>query len=201
MELTQAQKTTLKANLQANNATIVNAANGQAIAIKLVIPNTATDFGDNMQRVADWYNLTASPAYWAWRSSVSRSDVYTTIDDASNSWSWSTYKAQAAVEQNAWVQMFMGDQMNMGQLNNRQGIQAIFGGAAPGNAQRDHCFAVGRRGATNLEKVFVTAVASPPANTGNDGIAGNRGKTTNPDVLGFEGTINGNDVFDALLNG
>lgn len=195
---TQAQKTAFKAHFQANENTIISFETGLPIAINTL---SADSSSDNLQRAADWYNSQVSPAYWVWRTSVSRSNIYTTITDGGSVWNWTTYKNQSVTEQGAWVQMFMGDAMSMGQLNNRQGIASIFTGSAQANAQRDHCFAVGRRTCSNLEKLFAVAVANPPANTGNDGVVGNRGKTTNPDLLTLESTINGSDIYDALLNG
>jgi hypothetical protein len=81
-------------------------------------------------------------------------------------------------------------------MNLRAGIGKIFGGSAGQNAQRDHCLAVGRHKAKNVEKLFATAVVSPPANSGND--AGQpRGSTLNPDVMGFEGNVTYQEVEQA----
>lgn len=138
-------------------------------------------------------NALVSPSYFVWRTSVSRSDMYTTISDLPSSWDWTIYIAQTVPQQGGWTQMFMGDQLSMAAVNNRIGIVKIFGNA---NAETIHCFAVGRRACTVLEQLFVVAVASPPANSGNDGIAGNRGKTSNPDLLVVEGSISAQDVSD-----
>lgn len=136
---------------------------------------------------ANLANAVASPNYWVWRTSVSRADVYATTSDLPSNWVWSTYKAQTVTEQNAWTQMFMGDQCDFSRLNNRVGVDDIFGGNANGNAQRSHVFAVGRRRATNFEKLFVTASATQGGKvTGNDGVTGNRGLTSNPDTLGVD---------------
>jgi hypothetical protein len=149
------------------------------------------------QQAADALNILASPHYWVWRASVTRRDIYTTVPDTGSSWNWTTYKNQPVSEQNAWVQMFMGDEVNFSHMNVRVGIAAIFTGSASANAQRDHCLAVGRRKCTIIEKLLAIAVTSPPANTGNDGIVGNRGNTTNPDVLGFEGFVTPDDIVAA----
>jgi hypothetical protein len=74
MPLTPAQKTTLKAHIQANTNMIINVANGQQVAI-----NAAPDVGDNYQHVADWYNALAlagdnqpiAAPIAVWRPSVS----------------------------------------------------------------------------------------------------------------------------------
>ena len=143
-------------------------------------------------------NATASPDYWVWKSSVSRAECYNATSPTGSTWDWTTYKNQGVSEQNAWTQMFMGDVSNFGQLNVRSGVSKIFTGSAQANAQRDHILAVARRKATTAEKLFGVAVTSPPANTGNDGIAGNRGLASNPDVLGAEGTIDTQNVIDAI---
>ena len=188
--MTLAQLQAIKASIAANTTVVQFGPN--AVAIK-DLPNN----GDANAEIANWYNLTASPGYWVWHTSVSRVQVYNTASDLPSTWNWTTYKNQAVGEQNAWVQMFMGDQASFAQLNVRLGVSQIFTGSAAANAQRDHCFAVGRRLSRNIEKLLAVAVLSPPPNTGNTGLAATRGQTTNPDVMGLEGTISGQDVTDA----
>lgn len=93
-----------------------------------------------------------------------------------------------------WV--WRGDVTRFGNLNNRKGALAIFGTAGAGGANRTHIFNVVRRLATRIEKLFAVVVTSPPANTGNNS-GDARGATTNPDVLGFSGSVTGNDVSNA----
>lgn len=154
----------------------------------------ANAVGQSDDAAALLLNAKASPDYWAWRTSVSRSEIYNLISDAPSSWDWTFYKNQSATEQNAWVQMFMGDQADFSKMNLRGGIGKIF--TAGASVNRDHAFAIGRRTVSVLEKLFVVAVTSPQSNSGNDGVVGNRGKVTNPDVMGFEGTINAQTVSD-----
>ena len=188
--MTPAQLQTLKTNINANTATIQLGPNTVQIKDS---PNN----GDANNEVAAWYNLLAAGPYWVWATAVSRVQLYITTSDLLSTWNWTTYKNQGVAEQNAWVQMFMGDATNFGQLNVRVGIGQIFTGSAQATAQRDHCLAVGRRASRNVEKLFGIAVTSPPPNSGNTGIAVQRGQVVNPDVLGFEGTITGQDVTDA----
>lgn len=101
-----------------------------------------------------------SPAFWIWRTSVSRAQIYNEVGPDATSWNWTTYKNQGATEQNAWVQMFMGDQADFTQANLRAGIAAIFTGGAAATAQRDHILGVGRRSATHIEKLFATGTGS-----------------------------------------
>ena len=172
MSLTLAQLQTLKAYLDANLSGVFD------------------------EEAAAAMNVVASPDYYMWRSSVSRSEVYHQTSAEGTTWNWNTYKAQTQGEQGAWTQMFMGDVGPIGNLNFRQGIQSIFSGSAAQNTQRDHCFAAGKRKATVAEKLFAVAVTNPPANTGNNtGLA--RGNIGNPDNLGFEGKITQADVSQA----
>src|SRR4051812_39957110 len=98
---------------------------------------------DGNFEIANAMNAAASPAYWVWRTNVSRSEIYNNTSDLATAWSWTVYKGQAAVEQNAWTQMFMGDQANFAQVNLRVGVAAIF--TAGASVNRDHALAIGRR--------------------------------------------------------
>lgn len=161
-------------------------------AQKLTIKNDILAQGDlNGQQdtvIAGLYNAQASPAFWGWRTAVSRSDVYNKQNDLVVSgaqtgfWNWTTYKNQSATEQNAWTQIFMGDLANFSAQNVRDGIGAIFTGSAAANAQRDHCLAIGRRTATRLEKLLATGT----------------GSTASPATFGFEGNITAQQVSDIL---
>lgn len=150
--LTPAQKATLKTNIQANPD--VNA------------PYVAGD----LSGVADLYNALASPAFYVWRSSVSRAEIYNGHSADNTDWDWTIYKGQGVAEQNAWTQMFMGDQADFSKANLRSGVGKIFGAA---NANTLHCLAMGRRQATRLEKLFATGA----------------GTTVAPAVMSVEGTL------------
>lgn len=205
MQLTPAQKTVFKSDRAANTATVQAAVAGQSDLQPVQIKDVA-DNGDNYQRIADWYNLVTA-AYFVHRSNVTRAEVYKSTVSAGDSssgsatvWSWQGYKAQSSPEQDAWKEMFMGGSSDFGNLNNRQGAADIFGTAGQSGANRTHIFNVAKRRCTNLEKLFVVAVLTPPANTGNVG-GDARGLKTNPDQLVFEGLIGESDVRDAILNG
>lgn len=166
--LTPAQKVTLKTYIQANSDTNTLFVNG--------------DLGG----LADLLNTenTVPSAFWVWRPDVSRSDIYTKQNDLTVSgsqtgfWSWQTYKGQAIAEQNAWVQMFMGDQADFSASNLRDGIDKIFTGSAAATAQRDHCLAIGRRKATRAEKA----------------LAAGTGSTASPATMGFQGAVSFTDL-------
>lgn len=131
------------------------------------------------QGMADWYNG-ASTAY-CWRTSVSRAEIYNLTSGEATNWSWTFYKNQSAVEQNAWVQMFMGDQADFSQDNLRAGIAVIFTSASAANAT--HALAIGKKLATRGEKVFAagTGTLQTPAKFG-----------------AFQGRLTAQDISDAL---
>lgn len=178
MNLTSGQLTTLKNDIVANTFTIDFG--GSQVQIK-DLPNSP----DANVEIANWYNGFPAVDYWVWRTIVQRIDIYNTTSDAATTWDWTLYKNQSVTEQNAWVQMFMGDRADFSKTNLRAGIGKIFTAGSTGN--RDHSFAIGREKATRVGKLLSVAITSPPANSGNDGIANNRGKTSNPDLVGTNG--------------
>lgn len=163
--MTSAQLATLKADIVADST--LNA-----------LPHT----GDSALVIASVYDLLASPDYWVWRTVVTRADIYDTVDFEGGSWDWTTYKNQSATEQNAWVQMFMGDKANFAQANVRAGVAAIFTGAGAPATQRAHCLSVGRRKATRFEKLFSTGA----------------GSTAAPSVMALESPVSSQDVMIAM---
>lgn len=150
MALTSGQKATLKAAILADPT--LNA-----------FPNT----NDGNFDLANHLNVqVATPDFYIWRTNVSRVDVYNNQDFEGGFWNWATYKAQNATEQNAWVQMFMGDQADFSKTNLRAGVVSVFSGSAQQNAQQAHVLSVGRRLATKVEKIFAVASAAPPTPSG-----------------------------------
>ncbi len=133
------------------------------------------------QEIADAYNLAANPAWYVWRTNVTRSDVYHQTSAEGTTWNWTTYKNQGATEQNAWVQMFMGDQANFALPNLRAGVAAIFTGNAAANAQRDHVLSAAKRPATRAEKLFASGA----------------GTLLSPATMAFEGVLTTDDVQQA----
>lgn len=136
---------------------------------------------NNEQGMADWYNLAST--FTAWRTNVSRSEIYNKTSGEGTMWSWTFYKNQSVVEQNAWVQMFMGDQADFSQDNLRAGIAVIFTAASAVNAT--HALATGKRLATRAERVFVSGI----------------GTVATPGKFGWQGAITAQDISDALTKG
>lgn len=148
---------------------------------------TGLSQGPDVQRttaeaiVAD-LNAPASPGFWVFRTNVTRADIYHSNGPEGSSWSWTTYKAQTVAEQNAWVQMFMGDQADFSKANFRAGIDAIFSGSGAPATQRTHIHSVGRRLANGIEKLLK--------------ILGT-GTTIDPATMSFEGEVTMDNVLDA----
>lgn len=207
MPLEQAQKTTFKAHKAANTNTIQAYTVADPNTLQSVQIKDVAEVGDNYQFVANWYNLNASPDYFVHRQHVTQKEVYETEVSAGDSstgaateWSVQGFKTQSVSEQNAWEEMFEGGQCNFGKLIYRKGVLDLFGTTGEGGKNRTHIFNVAKRRCTNLEKLFVADVPTPPVNTGNVDTNA-RGDKTNPDLLGFEGTIGAAEVADALVNG
>lgn len=148
--------------------------------------NAFYSVGDNTG-LANYLNTPISPDYWVWRRSVSRADLYSQQNDLpidSNNdgfWNWTTYKNQSIPEQNAWVQMFMGDITSFELTNVRAGIAKIFTGSAINNAQAAHCLSIGRKLASFVEKVLATGTGSKAS----PGIMGYEGPITTAELVGL----------------
>lgn len=182
--LTDAQLPAFKAEINSNQLYAAAVANGDDTGVAVVA------------------NQLDGGPYWVWKTSIFESDItrVTTPAPDNTVWSWPAYIARSLQEQNAWARLFMGGQsgMNPSLTNVRQGLQDIFSGSAnSAPAQRTHLLAVSRRPATRAEKLFAAAATG----LGNDGVAGHRGQSTNPDALGFEGAVTADDVARARTSG
>lgn len=158
--LTSAQLTTLKAEILADPA------------LQAYFPESRYDL------IAEYYKEPTTT--YCWRTSVSRAEIYNLTSREGTNWSWTFYKNQNAVEQNAWVQMFMGDQADFSQANLRAGIAQIFTAASSANAT--HALAIGKRLANRGEKLFAVGV----------------GTLQSPAVFKYEGEISVNDIASVL---
>jgi len=107
--------------------------------------------------------LNAVTASVIWRNNVTRAEIYHGTSDpllaggSATTWSWTIYKGQSVPEQNAWVQMFMGDSADFTLTNLRAAVSAIFGAA---NAQTAHVAAIAKRFATKAETYFFSGAAT-----------------------------------------
>ncbi len=198
--MTEAQLTTLKNDIAANTNTIPAGQpwTGAFAGVQVKdVPNT----GDGNFAVAGWYNQVSTPNYWVWKKTVSRAEVYHLTSPDGTVWNWSTFKAQSATEQTAWIQMFMGDVAPFYLLNFRDGVFAVFSGSAAQNNQRAHIFASGRRQATYFEKLYATVPTTTGGivvgtNNGNN-LANAAGDPTNPYVPVLDGAVTADQVQTA----
>lgn len=163
--MTPAQLAALKAAIAAETAPA------------LVALRTVNNGGPDEQGIANWYNGASTTV--CWRTNVTRSEIYHQTSAEGTNWEWNTYKSQAVTEQNAWTQMFMGDQADFSLPGMRTGVEKIFGAA---NAQTVHIKAIAKRVATRAEKVFATGT----------------GTTAAPAVFGWQGQVAAQAVSDAL---
>jgi cold shock CspA family protein len=164
--LTPAQLQTLKADIAAD-------------PVLSVIPKTSA----GSITVANAYNQPASPAYWVWRTAVSKDELVgsTSVDGTTFAWTGAGFITRSQGERDAFVAMFSSaGTINCALASVRQAFVDIFSGAtAPAPANRTHLATVCRRTATRGEKLYATNGA---------------GTTANPSTMGFEGAITPDDV-------
>jgi len=132
--------------------------------------------------IAAAYNLTAVPDFWAWRTNLQEYDIYSQPSPTGSNWDWTVYVGLTPSEQGGWSKMFRNGATNYSLANIRTGVAALFTGAPPNVAQKNHIDAHGRRLVTRGERLYVTGT----------------GNTTVPGLLGWEGQITITDVDAAL---
>lgn len=133
--LTSAQKTTLKAHIDASSD--LNS-----------FPNTS----DGAFAVAALLNLAASPAFIVWRSDVSTEEIRAVLV-------WGEYDALSVSRQNAFQFLCSNHIVNAALPNVRQGIQSIFAGAQQAG-NRAALTAAAKRAASRVEKLLATGTGS-----------------------------------------
>lgn len=203
MALTQDQLPALKADIAANTATI----DWQGAPTQINALPAGTDAAD---AIAKWYNETASPEYWVWRTNVPTVEIHEQV-------TWSNFTPSdtvTAVNAEQWTACSMacqGKQFNLQiMLQSPRGVfnaskSTLRGGLndATTNLPSGASFAnrsggwanilpILRRTATRLEQLFGVA-GSGVGNNGGDP----RGATTNPDVMTAEGTVSYLQVEEA----
>lgn len=175
MQLDAAQRTTLRNDIQNSTDPAVIAARGNG-----------ADIGRDDTTLAAIYNAPSSKVVW--RTDVARADIYHQTSVAAlaggtpTTWNWTTYKSQNVSEQNAWVQMFMGDLADFSLANLRAGVDAIFSGSGAPAAQRAHVAAIAKRYATRAEALYTTG----------------DGSVATPATLGPQGALTPSDIGAAF---
>jgi hypothetical protein len=211
MNLTQAQKTSLKASIVANTTSILNPTTGQQSQIK----DIPLDDGGGNDAVAAWYNSAASPAFFIYYSTVPIAAIKGAIDwkkltpvdsvPTDTTLNISIWSARAQFcdlcRANVMALMAMGTGGTIDCTPNKivQGFSDALSSvpsAASGNTQDAGWTggagvraAICRGNATNAEKVLASTV------NGNGGAASSAAAAT------FEGLLNGSQIIDARTVG
>lgn len=173
MQLTTAQKQALKAD-------IIAATDPECVALEASPTNSDLAFA-----VAALYNLTASPDFWVWRTSVSKKEIVeqASVDATTFTWAGNGFITRSAGELECWNQLFNSTlSCNPSLPNVRQAFQDIFSGTGNAAANRTHLLAAGRRKATRVEDLLATGT----------------GSTASPATMGSEGPLTFQNVLDAM---
>lgn len=134
--------------------------------------------------MADFYNQTASPAFYVWRKSLSRHEILTGTSDGGTTFAWAggAYITRSQGERDAFREMFNSTGSVDPSLASIQAAFAdIFSGTG-GAGNRAHITAMSRRPATRAERLFATGTGSKAA----------------PGVAVYEGTVSGDEISLAL---
>jgi len=134
-----------------------------------------TNGADN--ELARLYNLTASPSFIVWRTSVPRNEAQGVGFD------WTQIDNLTVGQARIWFDaLFDGGGLNAADAGQRAGVAEAWKGTAAKVAVRDFVLGVCKRAATKAEKALATG-------TGSDAV---------PAALGFEGTLSSDDISAAM---
>lgn len=141
MQLTAAQRTTLKTHMTANtNSTPATAADGTPLVTPFVV-NTrlATGNPDNERAIAEWYNATATAggnqpftSLLVWNNRVTIAQL-----NAGIKWDVAAAGATAADRSESWAvyqALVWGNNIDMTDAQVRKGVLRVFGDVANGSA-------------------------------------------------------------------
>lgn len=162
--LTAAQLATLKSHLAANTATVVVGGTVFPINSEDVLPAGAPPSDEAAQKVADWYNLAATPAFKVYRGSVPMSEIML------NGFDWTRVDNLSVGKARIWDWMFNADPaghtIDPSKPNVRAGINATWVGTAADLAVRaavyQHCV----RDALVGEKLLASGTGAAPDASG-----------------------------------
>ena len=176
MALTSAQLTTWKADIASN----VNTVTWQGAPTAINALPTTTDAYD---AIAKWYNLLASPDY-------------TPQDTPDNTVTWTNNSLACQGKQfNLQILLQGKTTFDASKINLRAGLNdattSLPSGAAGASKSGGwtNILPILRRKASNIEKLFATQTSGVGVNSG-DAL----GATTNPALMGFEGTVTFRDL-------
>jgi len=118
--------------------------------------------------IATAYNATASPAFWVWKSKLSRSDIVLGTSVDATTFNIAGLTARTAQEVLAFQTLFDPITSMTNPMNPRVRVNfgALQDGAAPQPANITHMTAMARRTTNRLERLFATGTGS----TGSPGL-------------------------------
>lgn len=159
--LTTEQLATLKAEILADTDSAVVAAR--------------TNGADN--ELARLYNLTASPAFIVWRTSVPRNEAQ------GSGFDWTQIDNLTVGQARIWFDaLFDGGGLNAADAGQRAGIAEAWKGTAAKLAVKVYILSICKRAATKAEKALATGTGTDAA----------------PAVMGWEGQLTSDDISAAM---
>lgn len=131
------------------------------------LPNNS----DTAVAIADAFNVTATPAFYVWRTSITKADIVEHTSRAGTTFSWSGtggFIARSAGEQAAWAELFGVDgTVDPSQASVRAAFADIFSGTgAAAVNNRTHMGSVCRRLATRFERLYATGAGTDDTSAG-----------------------------------
>lgn len=114
------------------------------------------------QQIADWYNQLRAPAFYVWRSSLSRHEILTGASDDGTTFAWAAgaYITRSQGERDAFREMFNSTgTVNPALPSIQAAFTDIFSGTG-GAGNRAHIVAMSRRALSRVERIFATGVGS-----------------------------------------
>jgi hypothetical protein len=141
---------------------------------------------DGAFAIAALYNLAASPAWWVWRTSVTKAEYVGSPSAEATAFSWTGtggFIGRSVGEQAAWSELFNGtNSVNPSLANVRQAFADIFSGnGAAAVSNRTHMAAMSKRTASRIEKLLATGTGSLAV----------------PATMGFVGDVSYQDINEA----
>lgn len=140
--------------------------------------------------LADYYNTVFSPAFYVWRTNVSKEEYQsnTTLSNTSFNWSGTGgYIARSQGERDAWNTLFSATGfVNPSRANVRAAFNDIFSGTgASAVANRTHLETASKRTATLIEKLLAVGT----------------GTEVSPATLSYEGPISPSEISEVRVYG
>lgn len=140
--------------------------------------STLPPSSDSAFEIAALYALTASPDFIVWKTTVSQDEIM------QNGFDWTQVDNTTVGKARIWEWMFTNAQrvINPSKANVRAGIDEAWKGTAAMLAVRAAVYTHCKRKANRLEKLLATGA----------------GTDADPATMGFEGTVDFNEVKNAL---